>query len=225
MRSSPAERECSVADAFVATKNMKLRLITSMLIAAGVAMSGMAQNINNGNKHNRSMAAHKAAHERLANVNTKMDMSSVANLIKEDVEKREHAIASVPAMAMDLLKEAKKHLGKPYRHGMKGPNAFDCSGFSSYVFKQFGISLSPSSRMQSTQGTKIDRKEIREGDLIFFTSPRSGRNVGHVGICISSNSETGEIKFIHASTRRGITVNEVSGNYARRFLFARRVID
>lgn len=211
--------------AFVANNNMKLRLITSVLIAAGVVMSGMAQNISNETKHNRSMAAHKAAHARLANVNTKMDMSSVANLIKEDVEKRENPLLSVPAMAMDLLKEAKKHLGKPYRYGMKGPNAFDCSGFSSYVFKQFGISLSPSSRTQSTQGTKIDRKDIRTGDLIFFTSPRSGRNVGHVGICVSSNPETGEIKFIHASTRRGITVNEVSGNYARRFLFARRVID
>ena len=73
-----------------------------MLIAAGVAMSGIAQNINNGNKHNRSMAAHKAAHERLANVNTKMDMSSVANLIKEDVEKRKQSITTVTEKARNI---------------------------------------------------------------------------------------------------------------------------
>ena len=71
-------------------------------------------------------------------------------------------------MINDLLAEANKHIGKPYRHGMKGPNAFDCSGFTSYVYKQFGYSISPASRIQYTDGVKVDRKHLRKGDLVFF---------------------------------------------------------
>lgn len=85
--------------------------------------------------------------EQLANVNSRLDRSVINNMIKEDVSKRESAVAASlspesSAMINDLLKEANKHIGKPYRHGSKGPKAFDCSGFSSYVYKQFGYTIS-----------------------------------------------------------------------------------
>ena len=83
-----------------------------------------------------------------------------------------------------IMEEAFSHLGTRYRSGAKGPNAFDCSGFTSYVYKQQAdIFIGASSRDQYARNTPISRDELQSGDLVFFTSPRSGRNVGHVGVC------------------------------------------
>lgn len=171
--------------------------------------------------------AHAKAHSaQLANVRSGLDKSVISGFLKEDVEAREHLSdlsAESSAMIDDLLKEANRHLGKRYVHGAKGPNQFDCSGFSSYVYKQFGYSLSPSSRTQYTQGTAVDRKDLRKGDLVFFTSRSSGRNVGHVGIVVSADNESGKFKFIHASIK-GVKVSDFEGYYVPRYLGARRVI-
>lgn len=126
----------------------------------------------------------------------------------------------------DLLGYARKYIGTRYVRGGKTPRGFDCSGFTSYVFRQFGIDLSASSSVQYGQGKKISRDEIQPGDLVFFTgrASRSG-SVGHVGIAIDADPATGEITFIHASTSSGVKIDKVSAPYyAKRFLGARRVI-
>lgn len=123
----------------------------------------------------------------------------------------------------DLITEARKHIGKPYVHGAKGPRAFDCSGFSSYVYRQFGYKISPASRMQATEGVKVANGDLRKGDLVFFTSRSSGGGVGHVGIVVSADNATGKFKFIHASIR-GVKISENEGYYRSRYLGARRII-
>lgn len=177
--------------------------------------------------HSNTRRAHNRMHqEMLANVNSRMDASVIGNMLKDEVVKREKSndmSAESAQLIGDLLKEANRHIGKPYRHGMKGPNAFDCSGFSSYVYKQFGYSISPASRAQYLEGEKVERKNLRKGDLVFFTSRSSGRNVGHVGIVVSANNETGDFKFIHASIR-GVKISDCSGYYANRYVGARRII-
>lgn len=132
--------------------------------------------------------------------------------------------ASSQKLITDILAEANRHIGKPYRHGMKGPNAFDCSGFTSYVYKQFGYTISPASRIQYTDGVKVDRKTLRKGDLVFFTSRSSGRNVGHVGMVVSADNETGSFKFIHASIRGVKISSSDEAYYAKRYVGARRII-
>ena len=107
---------------------------------------------------------------------------------------------------------------------MKGPNEFDCSGFTSYVYKQFGYTISPASRIQYTDGVKVDRKTLRKGDLVFFTSRSSGRNVGHVGMVVSADNETGSFKFIHASIRGVKISSSDEAYYAKRYVGARRII-
>lgn len=176
-------------------------------------------------------SAHEAMHRtQLANVNkSKMDASVIDGFLKEDIIRRESAAAEVLSsetntMLNDLLTEAKRHIGKPYRSGSKGPSAFDCSGFSSYVYKQFGYSISPASRAQYGEGVKIDRKNLRKGDLVFFTSRRSGNNVGHVGIVVSADNKTGDFKFIHASIK-GIKIDDCKGYYEGRYVGARRIIN
>lgn len=129
-------------------------------------------------------------------------------------------------MAEDMISFAKKHIGTRYVRGGKSPKGFDCSGFTGYVFNQFGYSLAPSSSAQYGQGTKIDRSEISKGDLLFFTgrNSRSGR-VGHVGIAIDNDPVTGDITFIHAAISGGIRIDRISAPYyASRFIGARRVL-
>lgn len=172
-------------------------------------------------------AAHTRAHrEQLANVN-RMDRTVIRTMIQHDIEEREEAaeISEENTILIgDLLKEAGRHIGKRYVRGAKGPSQFDCSGFSSYVYRQFGYSLSASSRDQYTQGTPVDRKELRKGDLVFFTSRSSGKGVGHVGIVTEADNETGRFKFIHASIK-GVKIDNCEGYYAARYIGARRVIE
>lgn len=203
---------------------MKLRTIAMSLGVLLCTVAGYAD--NNKTTHSRSVEAHRQAHARLANVNTKLDMSVVNGKIGDEIAAREHKAVNPESMAMisDLLKEARKHLGKPYRHGSKGPNAFDCSGFSSYVYRQFGYSISPASKAQYFEGTKVDRKSLREGDLVFFNGRNMNNGVGHVGIVVSADNNTGEFKFIHASIR-GVKISECEGYYAKRYIGARRIIE
>lgn len=124
----------------------------------------------------------------------------------------------------ELISFAKQYLGRPYVHGSKGPKAFDCSGFTSFVFKNFNISLSPSSRAQATQGVSVSRNDIKAGDILVFQG-RSSRGVGHVAIAIDVD-DSGDITFIHAATG-GVRIDRLSqvAYYQKRYLGARRVIN
>jgi len=128
-------------------------------------------------------------------------------------------------MTENILSEAVSHIGKRYVYGSKGPKTFDCSGFTSYVYKhQNNIWIGASSREQYAINTPIKRSEMRAGDLVFFTSPHSGRNVGHVGIIVSVDPKTDTFTFIHASTKDGVKISKsTEGYYQRRYIGVRRV--
>lgn len=124
----------------------------------------------------------------------------------------------------DVIETAMKYLGHPYRRGMAGPKGFDCSGFTSFIFDIFNISLSRDSRAQYRQGISVERSELRVGDLVFFTSPHSGRSVGHVGI-VSKVEDDGNFHFVHAARRGVIEDNfQTSTFYRGRYVGARRVL-
>ena len=136
------------------------------------------------------------------------------------------AVENAPSiMAGDIIDYASKYLGRPYRRGGKSPSGFDCSGFTSYVFSNFGINLSASSRTQFTQGESISFDQIQPGDLLFFPVSRGGKTVGHVAMAVDV-ADDGTVKFIHASSRSGICHNTYpdGGYYSSRFLGARRVL-
>lgn len=174
----------------------------------------------------KALSAHNKIHsEQLANAKSRMDKNVITNMLREDIAKKEeHAISEESSkMISDLLSEAHRYIGRPYVHGAKGPKAFDCSGFTSYVYRQFGYTISPSSRTQYTEGTNVERNDLRKGDLVFFTSRRSGKNVGHVGIVVSADNESGDFKFIHASVK-GVKVSDFEGYYLGRYVGARRII-
>lgn len=123
----------------------------------------------------------------------------------------------------DLIATAKNHIGARYRRGSMGPKAFDCSGFTSYVFQHLGITLKRSSQEQHTQGEAIGRDALQPGDLVFFG--RGGKGVNHVGIVTHVNAEDNTFNFIHASTSRGVRIDSSSDGYwTRRYTGARRII-
>ena len=128
-------------------------------------------------------------------------------------------------MAENIIDEALSHLGTRYVYGSKGPNSFDCSGFTSYVYKhQNNVWIGASSREQYAINQPIKRSEMQAGDLVFFTSPRSGRNVGHVGIVLDFDPITDTFYFIHASTKEGVKISKsTDGYYQRRYVGVRRV--
>lgn len=180
-----------------------------------------------------SKSVHKEMHSQLlADAGNSLDRSVVQDYLKIDVESREsfnsqYGDLSEESVAMinDLLSEAKTHCGKKYVYGSKGPNTFDCSGFTGYVYKQFGYKLNASSRGQYTEGQPVNKGELRPGDLVFFTSARSKGGVGHVGIVVTADNENNSFTFIHAAISNGIEVQKSTAPYySKRYVGARRII-
>lgn len=129
-------------------------------------------------------------------------------------------------LANDIVEYAGTLRGTPYVWGATGPKSFDCSGFVGYVYRKFNISLPRVSAAQATQGVKVSKDELLPGDLLFFSRPRNTNGgVGHVGMVVSVDDATGDVKFIHASTKRGVVYESLSKPaYTRRFITARRIL-
>lgn len=122
--------------------------------------------------------------------------------------------------AIKIVQEAKKLLGTPYKYGATGPNRFDCSGFTKYVFKKCGIDIPRTSKTQAKIGKKVSKSSLQIGDLVFFNSNGKGTTISHVGIYIGNG------KFIHASSgsKYSVIISDITtGNYNKRYVTARRV--
>jgi cell wall-associated NlpC family hydrolase len=96
-------------------------------------------------------------------------------------------IQAPTAAAQAAVNAALSKLGSAYVYGATGPTNFDCSGLTSWAYKQAGLTLPRTSREQSTFGTAVPRDQLQPGDLVFFYSP-----VSHVGMYI------GDGKMVHA---------------------------
>lgn len=133
---------------------------------------------------------------------------------------------STSTIQEDVLSFSKKHLGKPYRYSGKGPNSFDCSGFTSFVFNNFGYKLHSSSSGQDRQFPTIAKKEdLIIGDLVFFEGRRRNGQVGHVGI-VTEIYPGNNFKFIHSSTTSGVIISSsAEPYYSSRYLRGGRVIE
>lgn len=147
----------------------------------------------------------------------------VSQMPEETVEEEEEPVTSsapVSGEGESVVEFAKQYLGYKYVAGGASPSkGFDCSGFTSYVYKNFGVSLNRSSRDQVKNGVAVSRSELEPGDLVLFKG-KTGSAIGHVGIYIGGG------KFIHASTpSTGVIISGLSESYYNtRYVSARRVI-
>ena len=117
-----------------------------------------------------------------------------------------------------VISLAKGKVGNRYVWGATGPNTFDCSGFTQWLYKQVGISIPRVSKDQSKYGKSVSRSNLQPGDLLFFNT--SGSGVSHVGLYIGNG------QMIHAAnSKKGVRHDSItSGYYYNKFTNARRVL-
>ena len=146
------------------------------------------------------------------------EVQVTTNEVKQEEVKVESKENNENSKIDKIVNLAKAQIGKPYRWGAAGPSSFDCSGFTTYIYKNgAGISLPRTSVSQSKTGTKVSRSNLKTGDLVFFNT--SGKGVSHVGMYI------GDSKFIHSSSSKGIRIDSLNSTYYKsRFISGSRII-
>lgn len=122
-----------------------------------------------------------------------------------------------------ILKDAERYLGTPYKFGGNSSSGFDCSGLTTKVFDENGLKLPRRSADQANAGKNIDLDDAKPGDLLFFATA-GGSKVSHVGI-VHTIENDGEVKFIHASTSKGVIISSLNEKYWNKsYLHAQRIL-
>ncbi len=121
----------------------------------------------------------------------------------------------------EIVDYALQYVGYPYVYGGSTPKGFDCSGFTSYVYKHFGYSLNRSASGQLDNGVSVSMSQLQPGDLVIFKKAGTGsKRASHVGLYIGNN------QFVHASTSKvGVIISSLSSSYyTTGFVGGRRII-
>lgn len=129
--------------------------------------------------------------------------------------------------AEDVVVFAESLQGVPYRYGSADiKKGFDCSGFITYVFNHFNISVPRTSADFTNAGMEVSVKDSRRGDIILFTGsdPNSG-TVGHMGIITSNKNK--KILFIHSASGggKGVMISGMSEYFVTRFVKVIRIFE
>lgn len=128
------------------------------------------------------------------------------------------AEASV-SWGQEVTEVAKRHIGAPYKWGGTTPKGFDASGFTQYVFQKSAakITLPRSSKDQYAAGKPVAKKDLKEGDLVFFNT--NGKDVSFVGIYLGKN------QFIAVTTSKGVSIQSMDLKYWKdSYVGAKRVL-
>jgi murein DD-endopeptidase / murein LD-carboxypeptidase len=119
----------------------------------------------------------------------------------------EHAISN-----LKLYRFIDEWYGVPYKYGGKTKTGVDCSGFTSALLRDvYGIALSGSAQSMYEGTDHVAEKNLKEGDLVFFKI--NSKSVSHVGVYLQNR------RFVHASTKRGITINNLDEAYYKKYFF------
>ena len=149
-----------------------------------------------------------------------LDISFNENNKEEQTAKQENSSSNSKVTGAQVVEYAKQYIGYKYKSGGATPTTgFDCSGFTSYVFKQFGISLNRSSSGQIKNGIAVNKNDWQQGDILVYKN-ESKTAIGHVGIYIGNGN------FIHSANKKeGVKITSTSSSYySQRYVGARRVI-
>ncbi|MDR0880549.1 MAG: C40 family peptidase [Clostridioides sp.] len=186
-------------------KNLK-KLVAVVLIAGTIVGEGAA------------VVSEAATINPKGSANVSESAKQLQNSLKSYKEKQSQQGATQEKINK-LVSLANAQKGKPYKWGATGPSSFDCSGLTSYVYKNaIGVTIPRVSRDQATAGVKVDKSSMKVGDLVFFGS---GGSISHVGMYV------GDSKFIHAPQTGDVVkvTSMASGtNYNNRFITARRIV-
>lgn len=149
-----------------------------------------------------------------ATKNTKtVKAKSKKNLLNERNADDVEIEAEESYVSLQMINNAMDFLGVRYRGGGTTTAGMDCSGMVTAVANIFGLKLPRSSNEMSRVGEKVEKSDVKKGDLVFFKT--NGRSViNHVGLVVDVEGE--EIKFIHSSTQKGVIISSTSEPYYKR---------
>jgi peptidoglycan DL-endopeptidase CwlO len=132
------------------------------------------------------------------------ELESIVEVVKPSSVKE---VKGATDLRVQLVEYAQSFVGTPYRPGGTDPQGFDCSGFTTFVMKEFNKELPRRAVDQQKEAAKIRVKDALPGDLVFFDS---GSGINHVGIVVVN--QNGSIKMVHASTSQGIVVTDIESS-------------
>ena len=120
-----------------------------------------------------------------------------------------------------LLSQMEKWFGTQYCFGGSTDSCIDCSSFTQVILRDvYNVKIPRNSQQQFDASTKIEVENLKEGDLVFFNTVSASMIITHVGVYVCNN------KFVHASTSKGVTINDLSEKYfAKAFRGAGRFIN
>lgn len=152
-------------------------------------------------------------------VTSKSTSRSAGDRTQKEEQTEEIVEKSSETKGNAIVDYAKQFLGHRYVSGGNGPDSFDCSGFTKYVYEHFKYTLSRTTGEQAKNGKEVSRSDLQQGDLLIFLND-SKSSIGHVGIYIGNDT------FIHAANpKRGVVTDSIySTYYGPRFVTARRII-
>lgn len=150
----------------------------------------------------------------------KTDASKQATTERTKLNKRELKKLS---KADDVINTALTFSGTRYKFGGTTKKGMDCSGLLYVSFGEHDVQLPRVSYQMAQKGKKVKIKNVKKGDLLFFKTSKRGKKINHVGMVVSIKNN--EIKFIHASSSRGVTVSSLrEGFWNSAFVKATRVL-
>ncbi len=117
---------------------------------------------------------------------------------------------------------AKSFLGTPYRYGGNSRNGIDCSSLIQQSYAKIGIKLPRTAQEQAKVGNKKGKGSVRPGDIVYFEFKQKREKWWHTGMV--TYAEKGKIKFVHASSSRGVVEDTYNDYYKKHTKYFRRVI-
>lgn len=140
----------------------------------------------------------------------------------EKAYEREERSADI-AVANKIINTALTFSGTRYKYGGTTKKGMDCSGLLYVAFGEHDIQLPRISYQMAEEGRRIRINKVREGDLLFFRTSKRKKRINHVGMVVAVEGD--EVKFIHASTSRGVIVSSLrEGYWNYAFVKATRVL-
>lgn len=124
---------------------------------------------------------------------------------KPEKEERENAKAEA------IISTAMEFSGTRYKYGGTTKKGMDCSGLVYVSLKENEILFPRTSYQMALEGEKIRVEDVEKGDLLFFKTSKTGKRINHVGLVVDVDGD--DIKFIHATTSRGVLVSSLREGY------------